>query len=540
MNINPSALSGIRKRPYLILIFLIAIHGGNLLFWHARNDIPFGHDAMEVAGDAVCWTLYLGKLDRLPDVAHHVFAPDTKTPPAYFWLSDIASRTVGPGWMAIHLVPALAFFILLISVYLLAKHIASQRTGILAAGIVGFYPAVFGFAHTANTSLLAAAFETHAILLILKSKNLTNKAYTLSAALCVAIALLSERGSPVIILAAPLLITGLKAVSIRVRSRQTQWGLFILFFLIPIFLAGPYLIHYTQSSADDNLRNILVDYYNLNDSYPFKNYVWAFYLIELGRTQIGGILSLFFFGGLAFVIRRRISESLLILSAIFPPMIIFSLFATKDMSYDFGILPFIAVTTAVGIMSIGPKGPRRIAVVLVVLGAILTYSSVYHWPTNRFVRDSHLSWLFVNSQVTPYSDPREGIPLKEAADILEEIILPDQILVIATPKHWQPSGYDKALSIEIAARRPDCRVMLVNQLPGSNDRMIILTPAKEIPIEYLHRLDAFLPGPCIGDYLDFEDPSVLVEILSGANIDILVNQDWEGHAVSIGVFHAAL
>ncbi len=532
----PFVLSVMKKHPRIILAIIIAVHLANLSFWHAQNTIPSGHSAMEVGGDAVCWKLFLARLGSPADLLRHLFYPDSKTPPLFFWLFTLASRFTDSAWAAIHGVPAFAFALLLTGVYLLAKQIASPQAGLTAAAAAGFYPVFFGFAHTANTSVLAAAFEILAVAFLLKSKNLTEKRSTIYAALCVALALLSERGTPAIVLAAPLAVVSFKAFQTRIRNARRGWALSIVFYLIPLIIAGPYLISYTRAFVFHNIQFIGRDYYNLGDTYPYGNQLWAFYLIEIFRTQIGGLLFFAFLGGVIAAIRQKVAHAGFLCAAICAPIIVFSFIATKDMSYDFGVLPFMAVLTAAGITSIDTPSRRCAAIVIFLLGAAVSYAFVYIPPVQSVALASPASPLFVTPKAAPYNDPRKGATFAQAADLLEKLAKPGQIIALATPAGWQPSDYDRALAVELAARRPDCRILLAKRLPGSDDKMVVCTPAEEIPIERLRRLDEYLPGPCIGDFIKTGNPPILTEILDGVELKTVATQSWEDHPVVIGVF----
>lgn len=518
------------RRTLLLLTVILVFHALRLFSWEWRNTLPHGLDEMDVAHSVIRWMVLLDAQDSLGGTLRQFFVSDSKYSPLFCQLSRLMSLAAGPGWPAMHLVTNLLFLLLLFGAFLLGRSLAGDSAGLLAAFLVGCYPLVFVFAHTANTCMVSAAFEMLAFVFLIRSERLTRRRETYLASACIALALVGERGAPLIMLAAPVILTLWLALF---RARRKRSGLIAAFMLIPLLYSGPYVVQYLTTHWGHNVERITQDYFTLKETWIFPKALWAFYLVELPRSEIGGFFTLAAVLTFRSFCKSFDQNKLLVVLALFTPLLLFSSFASRVLSYNFGILPLIAVITAVGTASLDRKRLRQIATgAIIVVGLLSCQVSVTEVDEgiNRIVQNNPLGRaVFVSLWGGYRTAPKTGVPLMEAASALAEKLPPGQMLVVTVPPD-QSEQYSWPLMIQVAAMRPDATAILLDEPSPEKPQMTAMIPASPIAEYEMAALQQEIQRP-FTSFRGGEPPPAVAAFLRRIVPQPFAVQTWEDQQV---------
>lgn len=533
--------SWLRITSVLVPAILIA----SLLGWQSLSDLPNGLDEMDVSQDAVRWAIHWDRTESNEQAFTHVISPGTKTPPVFFWLYTIVAGFIGGGWTALKVVPGIGFALILAGVFLLATESLGSKVGVLAMLLVGCYPLVFGFGHTSNTSTIAAGFEILALALLVKSQDMVKPHLSMTAAVCIGLAIMSERGTPILIMVMPIAFLFIRAIwrAAMVRENLARRISSIAAFVItPLIISGHYIYTYILKNWSYTMGNIANDALKVENYWPWPEKIWAFYIIELGRRQCGGLLALGIGLAVILLIKNRPKEWLTLLVAFLGPIFIFSFIATKEVAYNFGILPVAAVITAVGISSIKKKPLKHIATLFLVIAALATGfvgATGYGHRTNT----DEAGVLLFRAAFGTYSDilygpPVRNVPLKEAATAIIQKLPKNNFMYAAIANDKQRSMI-WALMIEIAAQRYDVVSVLIPKLPGSDKAIVACTPRVPQTEEFIYSLKEICSSTDIGvcDTTSGDDSATRIEQLIGqVTVEPFMEQTWVGEPVILGIY----
>ncbi len=524
---------------------VLCLHMGGLILWQSLSDLPNGLDEMDVSQDAIRWAVQWDRIDGLTNSFFHIISPGMKTPPAFFWLYQIASNIFQAGWQSLKIVPGIGFLLMLIGVFLLAGQAAGNRAGVLAMFIAGCYPLIFGFAHTSNTSVLAAGFEILALAFMIKSQDMVKPHYAFVSAIFVGLAIMSERGTPVLIMLPPFLFLFIKAIYRAAMDKHDllrRAGSFLLFIATPLVISGGYVYTYILNTWDYILGNIANDALNVVTYWPWPERMWAFYIIEYGRRQAGGFMALALLIAIVPFIVNKAKEKSAILIAFVGPTLIFSFIATKEVAYNFGILPIGAAITGAGIMMIKKAPFKKVAILTVVIMAALTG---FVSATGIGYDDNEFSWrgrffylAFGRHSDILHGPPTTDVPLKEGAKIMIDTVPYGGFMAVAIPdESLRPMAW--ALMIQVAAHRFDMISIFVPGLPGSDKSIVALSPTGPITRKWYASIREVCSFSDFGVCDPTTDPGMISRIdkwFLNIQVKILKSQKWQDKDVLLGVY----
>lgn len=530
-----------RIASILVPVILVA----SLWVWQSLSDLPNGLDEMDVSQDAVRWAIHWDRVENNEQAFAHIISPGTKTPPVFFWLYTFVAGFTGGGWTALKVVPAIGYILILIGAFLLATESSGRKAGILAMLLVGCYPLVFGFGHTANTSTLAAGFEILALAFLVKSLDMVKPHFAMAAAVCIGLAIMSERGTPILIMALPVAFLFFRAIFRAATDRDNlarRLSSIAAFLAIPLVISGHYIYTYILKNWSYTMGNIANDALKVDTYWPWPEKIWAFYFVELGRRQCGGLLAIAAGLALILLIKNRPKEWLTLLIAFFGPVFIFSFIATKEVAYNFGIMPVVAVITAVGIFSIEKKLFQNLALTLLVVVAIATGLVGATGFGHNDEADKPGALLY-RAAFGTYSDilygpPIRNVPLKETAQTMIQKLPKNNFMYAAIANDKQRSMI-WALMIEIAANRFDVVSVLIPRLPGSDKAIVACAPGTPQTEEFIYSLKEVCSSTDIGvcDTTSGDDSATQIEQLIGQiTVEPFMEQTWAGEPVILGIY----
>ncbi len=304
-------------------------------------------------------------------------------------------------------------FALLCATCVLAARLFGKPAGVLAALLLISFNATFTVAWFYHQLILTGLFITLTILFLLESNRLRNKGMTLLTGLCMAGALLSHRGSPLLMLAPPVGLYFLISIW-EVRSRFVLFGLIALLGVAAIPAYG-HLHHYYALKVTFTAEQVDA---GLNQNRDLFHFVKT--LSELHLTKyLGWCWPM----AAAFIAWRGRKDSRLwvLLAAALPPLFWFGFFGTKNADYIYPIIPMIAVMIAGAAWLIPMKAARFIAVGFLAIVSIimgLFMPNVFSHP-GKYSDSSFLYRLSIRPSM-PFTSSAPG--LNESCDELMEML----------------------------------------------------------------------------------------------------------------------
>ena len=205
--------------PLLGLLLLLSMHAWLGLDWISQTTHPGGVDEVTNLNWAypfhLTWTNHAYDNEAWFLLGREHFLT---TPPLIFIASSLLFSATEVSWHNCLTVSLLGFLVWLAAVYLLASRLAGRWAGLVAAALVGSGPMAYLFARTYNTSCLSAALITLAVYAAIASDGFKRLIPSLLVGPLVGLAFISERATPVVALAGPILILAVAAIVHSMRE----------------------------------------------------------------------------------------------------------------------------------------------------------------------------------------------------------------------------------------------------------------------------------------------------------------------------------
>ncbi len=243
-------------------------------------------------------------------------------------------------------------FALLCATCALTARLFGKPAGVLAALILASFNSTYTVAWFYNQLILTALFITLTIWLLLESNRLRNKKFAFLAGLSMAAALISHRGSPLLMLAPPVALYFLISM-LEIRGRSVIYGLLILLTTAAIPAFG-HIYHYYSLKVLFTVEQVEG---GLTQHRDLLHFVKTLHSLQLTKF-IGWFWP---FAALALLIKGNKDRRLwILLAAALPPLAWFGVFATKNDDYIYPVIPMFAVIIAGAVKLIPHKIVRRI------------------------------------------------------------------------------------------------------------------------------------------------------------------------------------
>jgi len=391
----------------IVFIFLLAVIINNYI-WLKIDYSPFTYDAhrqfmfsLRVFKEYQNLSLRTFS-DIIKMTQRHPPLTAMVTAPLYF-LFGIAQDT---GTMANS---AIFITILLFSVYGIAKKLKGRKAGILSVFICGFYPIIFNHMKTYTLDLPVTAMASLGILFLLLSENLTRTAYSLLFGLSCGLGFLTKDNFPFYVIAPFItsVVQGIKVGGAKDRNetwaknalswlRRSAVSLFIFSFtavLISMYYLskkhnlvfgklsfGEYFTFYSPPGDLPDVPLYLLALFKRIKSLLW--YVWGFI-----NWQVSFFFFIIFIISVIYFIRLKFKGKAILLSSLFGFILIaFTKGAYADhmtwmgVRFTMPVLPYVAIISAIGILSIKTSIFRRVAVFLIIVAgtiqsAVISYGS---------------------------------------------------------------------------------------------------------------------------------------------------------------------
>jgi len=332
--------------------------------------------------------------------------------PAWPFLSGMmTTAAAGDSLFALRLNSVLFHLLWILAAFGVARRLDRPLAGLVAAAVVALSPSVTLLARHYGSFLPHAAMSTVAVCVLLRTRGANGWGGALLGGLACAWAFLSERGTPVLFLAGPLMFVflwrwlGWQVGAASEKSGVDRVGLvrdIAVFAVVVALLAGPYLIGFIKT----NLGQTAFMY----TQSVVEARSWTYYLARIR----GGLITHAFFPlalvGIGYGIFRRDRRLLLPLLWAAIPVAVLSFAASKDMVYALSLTTPLAVLAGMGTAYL-PRGRWRAPVVLFMLiFACLTFVRAGNPDGDLAKRFAHIRFFTLHDPLhTPSDPPKQGL-----------------------------------------------------------------------------------------------------------------------------------
>ncbi|MDP8254331.1 MAG: glycosyltransferase family 39 protein [Candidatus Alcyoniella australis] len=361
MDLLPGNPKTTRRISIVALVGLIVLLGVSNWIFISYKSAPRGVDELDVWSGTLIYITQGYGLAGLFTAQPQDFM---NMPPLLPWAGWIARELAGPSYAAMALVVTLFQALLLLAVFNIGRRLAGDVEGLLAACVVACSPIVMPFARTFMTNVPALAMAACVIWSLLYSERFTRRGSGVLVGVVLGLALLSERGTPPLLLSVPLLyyaLLSLYSVRRRRRALLRVLGRGLCAVAIALALSALYLRQYLRQNLDHISELASDDFFPSVGSWLDALPEPLFYPVALFTHQLSYAWGLLLLIALPFFLRRLEGERGLILLVMVWPMAIMSTFATKYFDFDLGTLIGAALVLGVGLGAINRPRLRRAA-----------------------------------------------------------------------------------------------------------------------------------------------------------------------------------
>jgi len=423
--------------PVILLAAVICFHLVNNYIWLSKSTDIVGVD---VGNHLYYQLLFQDKLKEVIFSPGHtlvqktgdfllLFRSSMAFPHCLYWpnfvylISSFFTLAFGASLITVKTSGLVYLLVLLFSIYAIGKKIGGRGAGLLAALLVSMYPLIFESSRQYGLDLPLTAIVCLACLFLLKAEHFTRLKYSALFGLACGAGMLIK-GQFLIFLAAPLAVVLGAYFSADSRYKLTAvvfWNICVFVFLAAMIsslwwadkigdaLSSLYM-HVTsaqkfvESGTVDRIRSL--DYYLYN-------------IKALFFDSLGVVFGVIFLASLIFFIRSKARYRGFILSWLFVPLTLFSLFfVIKHERFLMPVLPAIALVSAWGTARLSASRVKLITIISLVLFSLAQYYTLSYFtcwnnrsPVFFFGSSSYGRALYTRK---PYYD-REKLELIDKA-----------------------------------------------------------------------------------------------------------------------------
>jgi Dolichyl-phosphate-mannose-protein mannosyltransferase len=326
-----------------------------------------------------------------------------------FYLYTASINALFGNSIGVSLLSNLPFFILLIIfTFLIGKEISGEKTGLLAAFLVSFYPGIYGMSRSYGVDFPLVALVTLSSYVLI-AKDITKIKYLLLFVLVLQLTLFIK-ATGILFLIAPLLWIFYQHIRQVIKNKAKAdfpknlillvFSLAVLFIVTPLLNFGWGSGLLSDVAKQLNLLTFLAfshrrHFYDvcLYSTTDIRNI--SFYAQEIMHS-ISRTFFVLFCTGFLFLLQKKIKHKMIIYLWAVIPYIIFTLMVNKWGRYYFPALPALALISAAAVFQLRSKKFRLILVALIValslvqfydlsFGSSILPKNLYRHPDYSFV-----------------------------------------------------------------------------------------------------------------------------------------------------------
>ena len=394
MSINKTILSGI------LIVFLVLFYGINNCIWLQNvADIPDVDESMSYQA-LMYWVKAIENRDFIT-VKAYLSLEESVYVPVYFVPSMMSYFIFKTGYH-VHVMHNVLFFgLLLIALYLLAKHLFNTSTAFLALMIVSLYPGIYYMSRKFHIEFGLMWIVVISVYFLLKSDFFTKRNFSVISGIALGIGLMTKPSFPLFVF--PLffycVFVGFKKALID-KKKKVFVNVFLLCALSCIIAGHRYL-------RPDMLRMYgITRFFHEPRGEPIYQYIIYFY----ERLLQPYYFILFIIAAIWFMKYEKRELKVIFLWWFLPAILYFSfMFHGKETRYILPLLPVMGLISARAIDAIKWKKVKYC-----VIGICLVYGLAQYYVTSFHYYD------FPFAIIKPSAGNIEGVPRKNVINTVVE------------------------------------------------------------------------------------------------------------------------
>jgi len=378
---------------WILLISIIFFHFINNIYFLFKYPLPEGKDSVAHI------TTFLNFSQIIKNGSMHPFYIPGRSwlfnlvfivldyPPFFYFVAFLINLLMGQIFLQAALFTASLFFVLLIiSIYKIGA-IFGRSTGILAAFICSFYPAIFLTSRHFSLELALCAMVSLGIWLLLKTKFFKSLFYSVMLGIILGLGQLTKQTFF-------LYISGPLIISIGFFYIQNwKFKKFIeirnMVFCCIVFLCISGIFYWS--------KDIYISAFNraqfmgaVKDMDIFSPQHLTYYFRSLRDTMGNFFIAIFLFSLFFFDFKNRYYFCLMLLWILIP-VVVFSCVVLKYGEYSIPYLPAFALVSAAGIQNIKNKYFKVLLISLIFFIGVINYFSISYSRTKMYYSTYHAS-----------------------------------------------------------------------------------------------------------------------------------------------------
>jgi 4-amino-4-deoxy-L-arabinose transferase-like glycosyltransferase len=363
-------------------------------------------------------------------------------PPLYHWVMGLFLAFAGRSIFWAKFANLIWVTVLVVFTYSTGARLWNRRAGLLAAFLVSVYPMTFQFSREIYTDLSAAALTAGSLYFLLCSDHFRNLRCSLAFGAAVGLGLLTKPTYPTFV-ALPLLIIAVQML----REHSPWWRLFFdrtrwrtvggaagVAFVIALLWYGVMRSWFVT---------LFIAHLGWGSGSVFSFQSLSYYLAALVNAQVS---LLFFLVLLAVIVPFSRSpatgraEKTVLLAGILGILFVQTLILNKNDHQDIGILPFVALVTAGGILSIHRTRVKQMLVLTVATLGLAQFLALSFGATPPMLGQAiKVGPLTLYPTVPPRPPIQEDWRVREALVCMAGTVRPDsrplQIAILANSRY---------------------------------------------------------------------------------------------------------
>lgn len=365
---------------FILLIVVIIFHIFNNCFWFSIDKFPMYGDDTFFHIQAT-----LGIAERFTSIRalYNLISKNFYAgyPPFYYFIGAIIHQ-VDSGRLPFHIIyltSTLFYSILIIFVYKIGRELFDKETGLLAASIISFYPAIYQHSRYYGDGIVLAAMVSFGIYSLMLTSNFTSIKFSILFGTAIGLGMLTKEIF-ILFISPPLMWHIIQTSLLNRKVGFRKFANFLLSIFIGCTIAlGPYhyrhLILEALGRKDFLLRTCLPDWTAVgerDDIFRFKSF---FYFNVIESKLLTPFFTLLFLFSFIFFLFSKVPKNLKVffLLWILLPIVVLSIFPLKDSRYVLPQLVPIAILTSYGLVRIGPNSTKVIIILLILSFSLIQY-----------------------------------------------------------------------------------------------------------------------------------------------------------------------
>ena len=374
-----------RKAVLLILFIIILFHMVNNLYIVSKHDnLPSADAAFYLSTSLRMYNL-LKQGDMLNVLKVSDWPVGSCYGPLFYLITQPFFFAFGGSVGGALMLNNMFFILLILSTFLLGTRLFSEKTGLLAAFLVSFYPQVFGMSRVYIRDFALLAMICLDLYLLLKTENFTKSKQSILLGLIIGLTALIKPTAALYLVGPVLFIFFHKLIS---ESEKNKLRVKIKNLLITSILSvGLYLTWFFRYPEEIlSVMKTSIEFQTTQQVYGVFDITnilyWPKIIIQYQLLYFFG--SIFLITFIMFLFNKKISSKnkLFLTSLMFIVYIFFTFIASHNRSWRF-MMPLVipvAIITAAAVMQLTKKHLRNIFITIIVLIGIsqffiLCYSS---------------------------------------------------------------------------------------------------------------------------------------------------------------------